>query len=155
MKLSRIALALFALILPGTLVAQPPVAAVAGWRIASGGTSDGGRFVRLSRNGRGYHLVHYLEFWRGNNGVAIAANFRRGACRSGDAEGMIPTEQALSRATFDMRLAGYLRECPLARGEAVALRRSLNAAWPRFLARARRALAATEAENRAIENYGR
>src|SRR5688572_23816168 len=155
MKLRRIALALFVLILPASLSAQPQVQTVAGWRIASGGTGDGGRFVRLSRNGRGYRLAHYLEFWRGNGGVAIAASFRRGACRSGDTDGIVPTVQALSRATFDIRLADYLRECPLPRGEAVALRRTLNAAWPHFLARARRALAATEAENRAIENYGR
>ena len=68
---------------------------------------------------------------------------------------IVPLDLGTSRRSFDQRLASYLRECPLPRAEAAALRRSLTRAWPRFLRQARRARAAMEAELRAIENYGR
>lgn len=127
---------------------------VAGWRIAHGGSGDGGHVVRLSRRGRGYSFEHYLEYWRGNGGVVMGAAFRRGACRSGDASAIVPHELGLSRETFDQRLADYLRECPLPRAEAAALRRTLNAAWPRFLGAARHARATIDAENEAIVRHG-
>lgn len=127
---------------------------VAGWRIASGGSGDGGHLVRLSRHGRGYSFEHVLEYWRGNGGVVMGASLRRGACRSGDASAIVPHELGLSRETFDQRLADYLRECPLPRAEAATLRRTLNAAWPTFLARAHRARAAIDAENEAIVRHG-
>jgi len=143
-----------------TAFATPPANArdrtetIAGWRIVSGGSRDGGYVARLVRHGRGYRFEHHLEFWRGNGGVVISATFRRGACRSGDASAIVPFEQGMSRATFDMRLADYLRECPLPRREASALRRTLNLAWPRFAAAARRALATMEAEIEAIIRHG-
>ena len=102
----------------------------------------------------GTEFEHYIEYWRGNGGVVISDTFRRGACRSGNSSAIVPHEQALSRETFDQRLADYLRECPLPRAETVALRRTLNAAWPRFLASARRARAAMDAENETIARHG-
>jgi hypothetical protein len=152
---ARAWLALFLLALPATpAAAQLRSESVAGWRIAYGGSGDGGHVVRLSRNGRGYRLSHELEFWRGNGGVVMGATFRRGRCRSGDAGVIVPFEQGLSRATFDMRLADYLRACPLPRAELAVLLRGLDRAWPRFLRRARRALAAIRAENEAIVRHG-
>jgi hypothetical protein len=156
----RAALILLAIAMSGALA--PPADAqtrirtqsVAGWRIASGDSGDGGYAVWFSRRGRGYRLEQYLEFWRGNGGVATSATFRRGTCRSGDASAIVPFEQGLSRATFEMRLANYLREYPLPRAETVTLRRSLNAAWPRFFAAARRARAAMNAEIEAILRHG-
>ena len=154
------ALPLLAFVLLGTLATPADAQTrtrtqiVAGWRIASGDSGDGGHAVWFSRRGRGYRLEHYLEFWRGNGGVVTSATFRRGACRSGDASAIVPFEQGMSRATFYSRLGNYLRECPLPRAEAAALRRSLNAAWPRFHAAARRAHAAMNAEIEAILRHG-
>ncbi|HYD12787.1 MAG TPA: hypothetical protein VEC11_08060 [Allosphingosinicella sp.] len=119
---------------------------VAGWRISSGGSGDGGYVARLSRRGRGWAYEHYLEYWRGNGGVVLSDEFRRGRCRSGDASAIVPFELGTSRSSFDQRLADYLRECPLPRAEAAALRRSLARAWPHFLRHARRARAALDAE---------
>lgn len=153
---ARLFLAL-ALLIP---LATPPALAqsraetVAGWRISSGGSGDGGHEVRLTRRGPGYSYAHHLEYWHGNGGVVMADEFRRGHCRSGDASMIVPLELGTSRETFDERLAGYLRECPLPRAEEAAMRRSLDRAWPRFLVHARRALAAMEADSAAIARHG-
>lgn len=128
---------------------------IAGWRLETGGSGDGGHVVRLVRRGRGYTYEHLLEFWRGNGGVVIADSFRRGRCRSGDASAIVPYDVGMGRETFDQRLADYLRECPLPPAEEALLRRTLDAAWPRFSALAAAALAAIEAENRAIVEHGR
>ena len=150
---------LSALALLGPLAAPPALArdraeTVAGWRISSGGSGDGGHEVRLTRRGPGWSYDHQLEYWHGNGGVVMSDAFRRGRCRSGDASAIVPVELGISRDTFDQRLADYLRECPLPRGEAAALRRSLERAWPRFLVHARRAHAAMEADSAAIARHG-
>jgi hypothetical protein len=156
MTATRIALA--ALI--AALVAGPPAEAqtrretIAGWRLETGGTGDGGHMVRLVRRGRDYRLEHYLEFWRGNGGVVVNGAFQRGGCRSGEAGGIVPFEQGMARATLDLRLADYLRQCPLSPAKTAMLRRTLEAVWPRFAARAAQALAAIEAENEAIVSHG-
>lgn len=142
------------------LIAAPPAFArthtetIAGWHISSGGSGDGGHEVRLTRRGPGYRYEHQLEYWHGNGGVVIADSFRRGRCRSGDASAIVPVGLGTSRVTFDQRLADYLRECPLPRAEAAALRRSLARAWPHFLRHARRARAAMEADRAAIARHG-
>ena len=138
--------------------AAPPAQArtetVAGWHISSGGSGDGGHEVRLTRRGRGWSYDHQLEYWHGNGGVVMGDEFRRGRCRSGDASAIVPVELGTSRETFDQRLADYLRECPLPRAEAAALRRSLDRAWPVFLRHARRARAAMAADSAAIARHG-
>ena len=140
-------------------LAAPPAFArtetIAGWRITSGGSGDGGYMARLTRRTRGWSYSHYIEYWRGNGGVVMSDEFRRGRCRSGDESAIVPLDLGTSRRSFDQRLASYLRECPLPRAQAAELRRSLARAWPRFLRQARRAEAAMVAELRAIENYGR
>jgi hypothetical protein len=128
---------------------------VAGVRIEWIAESDGGLLVRMRRKGRGYRFDYSLEFWRGNGGVVVGSTFRRGTCRSGDAGGIQPTAEAMTRATLDSRLGDYLRECPLAPARERALRRSLAAAWPVFSHLADRALAVTIAENQAIADYGK
>lgn len=127
---------------------------VGGLRIESIAESDGGTLVRMKRKGKGYRFEYYLEFWRGNGGVVVGALFRAGECRSGEAGGLQPTEDAMRRANLDGKLADYLRECPLAPAREAELRRRLDSAWPRFSALAEKALAAIEAENEAIANYG-
>lgn len=151
---------LMALTTLGPLAAPPATArtrteTIAGWHITSGGSGDGGHEVRLIRRGPGYRYEHQLEYWRGNGGVVIQDEFRRGRCRSGDASAILPFELGTSRTSFDQRLASWLRECPLPRAEAAELRRSLARAWPHFLRHVRRQRAALDAELRAIENYGR
>jgi len=128
---------------------------VAGVRIESIAESDGGLLVRMRRKGPGYSFEYSLEYWRGNGGVVTGSTFRRGICRSGDAGGIQPTEDAMARTALDVRLGEYLRECPLAPARERALRRSLEAAWPEFSRLARQALAATIAENQAIADYGK
>ena len=128
---------------------------VAGWRVRSVFESDGGRLVIIGRRAARWRFEYQLNFWRGNGGVYVGATFERGSCRSGDAEMLRPAEEALARASLDAWLADYLRECPLPGAEEARLRRSLDAAWPRFAARAASARAETEAENRAIEAHGR
>ena len=140
---------------PASAQPRDRVETVAGWRITSGGSGDGGYMARLTRRTRGWSYSHSIEYWRGNGGVVMADEFRRGRCRSGDISAIVPFELGTSRASFDQRLASYLRECPLPRAEAAALRRSLARAWPRFLRQARSAEAAMLAELRTIENYGR
>jgi hypothetical protein len=141
-------------------LAAPPAMArtrtetIAGWRISSGGSGDGGHAVRLTRRTRIWSFDHQLEYWHGNGGVVMGDEFRRGACRSGDASAIVPIHLGTSRASFDQRLASYLRECPLPRREEAALRASLRRAWPVFLRHARRALAAMEADSAAIARYG-
>lgn len=149
-------------LLLATAVASAPAAAEVERRHAVGGAvvedvdqEDGGTLVRLRRNGRGYRFEYYLEFWRGNGGVVVGANFGRGECLSGESSSIVPTENAMTRASLDLRLDDYLRECPLAPAREAALRRSLDAAWPTFSAWAQQALAAVEAENQAIADYGR
>lgn len=151
----------FALMLPFARVAGHPDSRVTSHRIVAGvhvesiAESDGGRLVRMSRKGRGYRFEYHLEFWRGNGGVVVGATFRRGDCRSGDADLIQPTEDAMARANLDFRLGEYLRECPLAAAREAELRHSLDAAWPSFSALAEQALAATLAENAAIADHGR
>ena len=148
---------LLALALLAPLAAPPAMArteTVAGWRIWAGGSGDGGYAVRLTRRARGWSYSHYIEYWHGNGGVVMSDEFRRGSCRSGDMSGIVPLHLGTSRRSFDQRLASYLRECPLPRAQAAALRRSLARAWPHFQRQARRALAAMEAENEAIARYG-
>ena len=130
-------------------------ASVAGFRIAAIAESDGGRLIEMKRKGQGYRLEYYLEFWRGNGGVVVGATFRRGDCRSGDAGAIQPTDDAMTRNNLENHLGEYLRECPLSPAREAELRRRLDAAWPAFSALAEQALAATVAENVAIENYGK
>ena len=61
----------------------------------------------------------------------------------------------MARTTLDFRIGEYLRECPLPRVREAELRRSLHAAWQAFSALAEKALAATQAENKAIADYGK
>ena len=140
---------------PASAQPRTRVETVAGWRITSGGSGDGGFMARLTRRTRGYAYSHYIEYWRGTGGVVMSDEFRRGGCRSGDGSAIVPLDLGTSRRTFDQRLASYLRECPLPRAQATELGRSLARAWPHFLRQARRAEAAMVAELRAIENYGR
>lgn len=143
-----------------TLLAAPPAAArtraetIAGWRISSGGSGDGGHAVRLTRRTRSWSYDHNLEYWHGNGGVVMGDEFRRGACRSGDISAIVPIHLGTSGSSFDQRLASYLRECPLPRREAAALRASLARAWPVFLRHARRARAYMEADSAAIARHG-
>lgn len=146
------------------LVASSPLAppsatarteTVAGWRIWSGPSGDGGDDVRLTRRGRGYVIDRLLDYWHGNSGVSSHDEYRRGGCASGGEDGILPFWTATSRARFERQLAAYLRDCPLPAAEAAALRRSLARAWPVYMRHVRRARAAMDAENRAIENYGR
>ena len=128
---------------------------VAGVRVESIAESDGGLLVRMRRKGRGHSFEYSLEYWRGNGGVVVGATFRRGECRSGDADIIQPAEDAMARATLDFRLSEYLRECPLAPPRERELRQSLAAAWPAFSRLAEAAWAATNAENQAIADYGK
>lgn len=130
-------------------------ATVAGVRVEAIGESDGGRLVRMARRGRGYGFEYHLEYWRGNGGVAVGATFRRGECGSGDAGMIQDADDAMSRANLDEWVADYLRECPLPAKREAEFRRGLDAAWPRFIGWAEQALAATQAENEAIADYGR
>lgn len=140
------------------LAASPALARtenVAGWRITSGPSGDGGHDVRLTRHGRGYVFDHLVEYWHGNGGVSVHDDYRRGRCNSAGEDGILPFWTATSRARLDRQLAAYLRACPLPAGEAAALRRSLVRAWPAYLRHVRRARAAMDADNRAIGNYAR
>jgi hypothetical protein len=128
--------------------------AVSRFRVQSASEGDGGRFVRLSRRSAGWRFEYRLSFWHGNGGVVVGGLFRRGRCRSGDADGLQEPVAAMSRASLDDRLAGYLRECPLPPAQEAALRRGLDAAWPDFSARVGEAWATTQAEAEAIANYG-
>jgi hypothetical protein len=67
---------------------------VAGVRVDMVAESDGGRLVRMRRSGPGYRFDYSLEYWRGNGGLVVGATFRRGKCRSGEADGIVPTDQA-------------------------------------------------------------
>src|SRR5690349_17017679 len=75
---------------PASAQARDRTETIAGWRIASGGSGDGGYMVRLSRRTPAYAYTHYLEYWRGNGGVVMQDEFRRGRCRSGDASAILP-----------------------------------------------------------------
>ena len=124
-------------------------------KIESIAEGDGGRLVRIRRKGAGYAFEYHLEYWRGNGGVVIGAMFRRGTCRSGEADAIVPYEDGMARAMLDFRIGEYLRECPLSPAREAELRRSLDSAWPAFSAMAKEALAETEAENRAIADHGK
>jgi hypothetical protein len=128
---------------------------VASARVEAIAESDGGRLVRIRRKGVGYAFEYHLEFWRGNGGVVLGATFRHGKCRSGDADLIQPTKDAMAKAMLDFRIGEYLRECPLAAAREAELRRSLDAAWPEFSKLAEEARAATEAESQSIADYGR
>ena len=128
---------------------------VAGVRIEEIDEMDGGTMVRLARRGRGYRFEYSLEFWRGNGGVVVGAGFRSADCRSGESDSIQPTDEAMTRASLDRRLADYLAECPLGAAREAELRRRLDAAWPTFSAWAQDALDALEAEIQAIVDYGR
>ena len=147
---------LLALALPTSLAAQPiqppdRAETVAGWRISSGGSGDGGYEARLERRGRGWSFSHLIEYWRGNGGVSVHDEFR-GNCRYGTGEdGILPYWTATSRARLDRQLTTYMRECPLPRAEAAALRASLARAWPHFLRHVIRQRAALDAEFRWME----
>lgn len=122
------------------------VETVAGWRISSGGSGDGGYVARLSRRTRTYNFNHEIEYWRGNGGLPTLDEFRRGRCVSAGENTMVPYAVGTSRRRLDRQLAAYLRECPLPRAEAAALHRSLDRAWPVFMRHARRQRAAMDAE---------
>jgi hypothetical protein len=142
-------LALLAPLAAASASTQPPpnrVETVAGWRITYGDSGDGGYSARLSRHGRGWSFEHYIEYWRGNGGVVISDEFRRGRCRSGNDGAIVRMALGTSRHALDQDLARYLRECPLPRAEAAALRASLARAWPVFLRQSRRQRAGMEAE---------
>lgn len=150
---------LLALAMLGSLAAPSALArtrteTVAGWRISSGGSGDGGHVARMTRRGPGYSYDHQIEYWHGNGGVAMLDEFRRGRCQSTGLNAIVPFAQGMSRSSFDQRLASYLRECPLPATEAAALRRSLARAWPHFLRHARRASAAMHADSAAIARHG-
>lgn len=149
------------LALPGALAAQPASAQardrvenIAGWRVSSGDSGDGGYDARLERRGRGWSFSHLIEYWRGNNGVSVHDEFH-GNCRYGAGEnGIIRFWEGVSRPRFDRQLASYLRSCPLPRAEAAAMRRSLDRAWPVFMRHARRQRAGMDAELARIARGG-
>ncbi len=151
--------AAFLLLALGLLATPPALASdhsqtVAGWRFFEDGSGDGGYVARMSRRGQGYRFSYSYEFWRGNGGVVVGATLALGRCRSGDAGSIVPFAEGLSRAYLDARLRDYLRECPLPRAEAAALRRGLDTAWPRFAAVSRRARAGMDRENERIARGG-
>lgn len=157
--MTRSALFLVALVAFGALASPPAYArtrsqTVAGWRIVWEFES-GDRTVHLRRRGRGYSFAFLHEYWRGNGGVVAGGTFERGSCRSGDAGVIVPFDEGMTRRYLDARVSDYLRDCPLPRAQALALRRTLDAAWPRFIRWSRAARAEMDAENRAIMDYGR
>src|SRR5689334_10924457 len=149
-----LAMALLAPLAASPASARDRVQIVAGWRISSGSSGDGGHTARLSRRTRSWSYSHDLEYWHGNGGVVMGDEFRRGACHCGDISAIVPLDLGTSHRSFEQRLESYLRECPLPRREAAALRRSLARAWPIFLRHARRAEAYREADLDAIARHG-
>lgn len=156
--LRRLALAVAALASGGPIAAEPGFdrrVTIDGVHIERVGEGDGGTLVRLTRRGPGYAFEFHLDFWRGNGGVIVGAEFGNGDCSSGDADMLVSPELALSREGLHAWLSDYLRECPLPPRREEALRRALDSAWPTFSAWANEAWAVVEAENQAIADYGR
>jgi hypothetical protein len=125
---------------------------VAGWLVADIAESDGGRLVRMHRRAGGIRLQFHIAFWRGNARRIQATLIERSDCTDGDEvdPDLLPQDRTI-RALFER----HLSTCAATPAEARAALSGFAQAHA-FAARwADEAEAATNAERRAIADYGR
>ncbi|HYJ53223.1 MAG TPA: hypothetical protein VEW04_08620 [Allosphingosinicella sp.] len=126
--------------------------AVAGWLVADIAESDGGRLVRMHRSANGFRLQFHIAFWRGNAARIQGTLLEHGDCTDGDeVDPELRPQERHVRAQF----AAHLATCAASPPEARLALRGFAEAYAVAAAWADEAEAATDAERRAIADYGR
>jgi hypothetical protein len=125
---------------------------VAGWQIEDIAESDGGRLIRMHRRANGIRLQFHIAFWRGNAARMQGTLLERSDCTNGDEidPGLRPQERYVRE-----RFAAHLADCAASAGEARVALQGFAQAYALAARWADEAEAATDAENRAIADYGR
>ena len=126
--------------------------AVAGWQVAYIAESDGGRLIRMHRRANGIRLQFHIAFWRGNAARIQGTLIERSDCTDGDeVDPSLRPQDRHVRALFERHLATCAATPAQARAalSGFAQAHALAARW------ADEAEAATDAERRAIADYGR
>jgi hypothetical protein len=126
--------------------------ALAGWTVADIAESDGGRLVRMHRSANGFRLQFHIAFWRGNAARIQGTLLERGDCTGGDEidPGLRPQERYVRE-----RFVAHLSDCAASAGEARTALRGFAEAYALAARWADEAEAATDAERRAVADYGR
>lgn len=124
--------------------------AVGDWLVEHVGEEDGGRIVRMSREGEGFELSHRSAHWRGNRHPYRGGSVRWHGCSRGGEEGQA---DALTAAEVRALLSDWLAECDASPGEAGALLDGFERAFALTVEWNGDAQMATEAEVQAIIDY--
>lgn len=125
--------------------------AVGDWLVEHVAEEDGGRIVRMTREGDGFQLSYHSSHWRGNHHPYRGGEISWHGCSSGGEEG---EAEALPAAAVRGLLTRWLAECDASPGEARALLDGFELAFALTVEWNRDAQAATEAEVQAILDYG-
>ena len=144
----------------GSFLAAQPFAevedrrrAVGDWLVEHVGEEDGGRLVRMTREGDDHNVEYRIGYWRGNPGPVRGGTVMRlnGVC--GDYES--PVDPApLPAAAVRAELADRLAACGVADAQAAATLQGLERAYALVAAWAEEAAAVTAAEAEAVADYG-
>ena len=124
--------------------------AVGDWLVEHVAEEDGGRVVRMTREGEGFALSYHSSHWRGNHHPYRGGEISWHGCSSGGEEGQA---EALPAAAVRALLTRWLAECEASPGEARALLEGFERAFALAVAWNRDAQAATDAEVQAIIDY--
>ncbi len=127
--------------------------AVGDWLVEHVGEEDGGRLVRMTREGDDHNVEYRIGFWRGNAGPVRGGTVMRlnGVC--GDYES--PVDPApLPAEAVRAELADRLAACGVAGAQAAATLQGLERAYALVTEWAEAAAAVTAAEAEAVADYG-
>lgn len=160
LRTSILAGPLLAAALGGTFLAAQPFAevedrrrAVGDWLVEHVGEEDGGRLVRMTREGEDHNIEYRIGFWHGNPGPVLGGTVMRFNGLCGDyespADGRVATAAAV-RA----ELAAQLAQCGVADAAAAATLEGFERAYALVAAWAGEAEAASAAHGQAIADYG-
>jgi hypothetical protein len=124
--------------------------AVGDWLVEHVAEEDGGRIVRMTREGEGFQLVYRTSHWRGNHHPYRSGEISWHGCSRGGEES---EAEALPAPAVRALLTDWLGQCDASPGEARALLEGFERAFALSVAWNEDAQAATEAEVQAIVDY--
>ena len=146
-----IAMAVAAIAGGGVLFAQPFAAvedrrrAVGDWLVEHVGEEDGGRLVRMTREGDDHVIEYRVGFWRGNPGPVRGGTVMRLNGMCGGYQSPPDPGAAAPAATIRAELAGHLAQCGVTGEAAAATLEGFERAYALVSAWAEDAAAATAA----------
>jgi hypothetical protein len=144
----------------GSFLAAQPFAevedrrrAVGDWLVEHVGEEDGGRLVRMTREGDDHNIEYRIGFWHDNPGPVLGGTVMRFNGMCGGYES--PSDGRIAAAAaVRAELAGHLAQCGVSAEAAAATLQGFERAYALVAAWAEEAEAASAAHGQAIADYG-